>query len=229
MMDPHRKQWNLQQQALRASLARPQEHQKAIDLFLVQHAMVHSAQMAGAGIWSFEDETLAGLTGAQLRLIPPGGEHSIAWLLWHMTRIEDVTMNLLVAGGTQVWATEGWQVRLKIGPCHTGNGMDAAGVADISAALDLNALREYRLSVGRRTRQVVLELEPDGLKKKVAPARLEQVRLEGAVLEATSELLDYWGGLRISGLLLMPPTRHPFIHWNEALHIRQKIRSSSSA
>jgi hypothetical protein len=46
---------------------------------------------------------------------------------------------------------------------------------------------------------------------------------QGAVRAEAGELLEYWGGLTITGLLLMPPTRHLFVHWNEAQRIRQKI------
>ena len=46
-MEPHRKFWNQQQQALRQALARPETHQKAVELFLSQHAMVHTAEMSG--------------------------------------------------------------------------------------------------------------------------------------------------------------------------------------
>ena len=222
-MNPDRKFWNEQQQALRLSLTRTEDHQKAIELFLSQHAMVHTAQISQAGLWSFEDETLQGVTQAQMRLIPRNAEHSIAWLVWHLTRCEDVTMNLLAAGSPQVLQGEGWLERLKISSQDTGNAMDAAEVADFSAAIDLQALRAYRLSVGRRTRAIVKQLPAEQFKQKVDPARLDRIRKEGAVLDAASGLLDYWGGLTIAGLLLMPPTRHNFIHWNEALRVKQKL------
>jgi len=35
-------------------------------------------------------------------------------------------------------------------------------------------------------------------------------------------VIDYWSGLTLAGLLLMPPTRHNFIHLNEALRLKQK-------
>ena len=222
-MNPDRKFWNEQQQALRLSLTRTEDHQKAIELFLSQHAMVHTAQISQAGLWSFEDETLQGVTQAQMRLIPRNAEHSIAWLVWHMTRCEDVTMNLLAAGDPQVLLQEGWLERLKISAQDTGNAMDATHMADFSAAIDLPALRAYRLSVGRRTRVIVKQLPAEQLKRKVDPTRLDRIRKEGAVLDAASGLLDYWGGLTIAGLLLMPPTRHNFIHWNEALRVKQKL------
>ena len=223
-MDPHRKSWNQQQQALRQSLARSDDLPLAIELFLGQHAMLHAAGMSQAGLYSFEDKILAGLAEPQLRILPRGLEHSIAWVLWHMTRIEDATMNLLVAASPQVLLQEGWLDRMEIAPRDTGNAMDPAGVSSLSSLLNLAALRAYRQSVGRRTRTIVKALQPHQLKQKIDPARLEQMSLQGVVLPAAGGLLEYWGGLTIAGLLLMPPTRHAFVHWTEALKIKQKIQ-----
>lgn len=223
-MDAQRKLWNQQQQTLRTALLRPDEPHQAIDLFLSQHAMVHSGLMAQAGVWSFEDEIWPGLSEEGVRCIPRNCDHSIVWIIWHIARIEDVTMNLLVAGSSQILLRDNWLNRLKITARDTGNAMAEAGVADLSATIDLEALRAYRLAVGRRTREIVQQLQPAALKQKVDPARLRQVRLEGAVVEAAQDLLDYWGGLTIAGLLLMPPTRHNFVHLNEALRVKQKSR-----
>lgn len=132
-------------------------------------------------------------------------------------------MNLLVAGSQQVLLRENWLERMKINLRDTGNAMDAAAVMEFSSAVDLEVLKDYRLSVGRRTRQIIKQLQPDQVKQKVDPVRLQQIRVEGGVLEAASGLLEYWGGLSIAGLLLMPPTRHNFVHWNEALRIIQKF------
>jgi hypothetical protein len=84
-------------------------------------------------------------------------------------------------------------------------------------------LRAYRIAVGRRTEKIVRQLTPDELKQKVDPVRLQQVKDEGAVVAAASVITDYWGGRTIAGLLLMPPTRHSFLHLNEALRIKQKV------
>ncbi len=222
-MDPHRKSWNQQQQALRQSLTRLDDPAGAIELFLSQHAMLHTAGMSRMGLYSFEDETLAGLTVPQMRILPRNLDHSIAWVLWHMTRIEDATLNLLVAGCPQVLLQEGWLNRLEIRMRDTGNGMDSAQVAELSAGINLEALRAYRLSVGRRTRAIVQQLKPHELHQRVDPARLEKMTSEGVIRIEAGGLLEYWGGLTIAGLLLMPPTRHAFVHWTEALRIKQKI------
>ena len=163
------------------------------------------------------------LTEAELRAVPAGGEHSVAWLIWHIARIEDVTLNLLVAGCPQLLHQDGWLERMNAPAAHTGNGMDREAIAAFSAALNVAALAAYRTAVGRRTREIVQALPAQGRKQKVQSARLQRVMQEGAVTPSAREIVDYWGGLTIAGLLLMPPTRHNFIHLNEALRIRQKL------
>lgn len=223
-MDPNRKAWNEGQQKLQQALAHPQDRQQAISLFLSQHAMVHSAKISPAGLWSLEDEVLEGLSEADFRCIPPGCEHSIVWTLWHLARIEDVTMNLLVAGSPQLFDAENWPAKLQVTVRETGNALDEAGILDLSASLPLDGLRAYRVAVGRRTREIVRQLQPSDFKQRVDPVRLEWIMSEGAMEPAARGLIDYWGKRTIAGLLLMPPTRHNFIHLNEIARLRAKLR-----
>ena len=222
-MDSNRKIWNEQQQALRQALRKPADHQRAVELFLDQHAMVHTARLSAAGLWSFADEVWQGLDETAARQVPPRMEHSIAWIIFHLARIEDVTMNLLLAGNLQVFLAENWMGRLGISIRHTANRMDEQAVSDFSAQVDVAALRAYRLAVGQRTREIISQVAPDALSQKVQAERLQRLLDEGALIEAAHGLLDYWGGLTGAGLLLMPPTRHNFVHLNEALRIKNKL------
>jgi hypothetical protein len=221
-MEPNRKFWNQQQQALRAALVRPDEHRKAMDLFLAQHAMLHSAGVSGTDGWSLEDEVWDGLTESAARSIPQKFEHSIVWCIWHLTRIEDITMNMLLAGTPQLFLLNGWNDHLNVPYRDTGNGMDPADTAKLSDTIDIRALRAYRFAVGLQTRDLINEISHDELIRKVDPGRLAQVMAEGAVTESGQGVIEYWGSLTGAGLLLMPPTRHTFVHLNEALRIKQK-------
>lgn len=223
-MNPNRKHWNEQQKLLQEALLRGNNHDQAIELFLAQHAATHPAEMSRSGAWSFADEVLSDLDEAALRHLPPNSEHSIAWILWHLARIEDVTMNLLVAGSSQVFHQADWRKRLGAELEHTGNTMDVDAVRTFSERVSIESLHAYRLAVGRRTRELAQNIQSGSLKQKVDPARLETIREQKAVLPEADEIIAYWGGRTLAGLLLMPPTRHNFLHLNEALRIRQKLR-----
>ncbi len=229
MTDSNRKLWNDQHKTLRKALRGELPFDQAIDLLLRQHAMVHHGVRTDASQYCFEDDLWAGLSDQTFRCIPPGDEHSIAWAIWHVTRIEDVTMNLLLAGQEQLLTREGWHERLKAAAQDTGNAMDARGITRLSAEVDMQALREYRLAVSLNTRQVIRRLQPADLKRRVDPTRLQHCLDSGAVHPAARAILDYWGGLTIAGLLLMPPTRHNFIHINEALRIKQRCLKLQNA
>jgi hypothetical protein len=221
-MDPNRKLWNAGQQTLRRALASNQL-QAAIGQFLIQHAMVHSLKVSRMDVWSFADELWQGLSEPDFRAIPSKGEHSIAWILFHMARIEDITMNMLVAGKHQLYSKEKWEAKLKSTIRHSANGMNAASIADLSASLDVKALQAYRLAVGQRTRAIVKKLKLEELISKVDPNRLKKVLEEGAVIPEAIGIVNYWGNRTMAGLLLMPPTRHNFLHLHEAMRLKQKL------
>ena len=222
-MEKNRKNWNTGQQKLRLALTKG-NHEIAIEQFLIQHAMVHSKKMSRMDVWSFDDELWQGLTETNGRIVPPKGEHSIAWILFHIARIEDITMNMLLAGTPQLYTRDKWAKKLKSTIHHSANKMDDDSVARLSSKLDISALREYRLSVGKRTREIVQQIKLEEFKQKVDPLRLEKILEDGAVIEEAMEIVNYWGNRTVAGLLLMPPTRHNFLHLNEAMRIKQKLK-----
>jgi hypothetical protein len=71
-----------------------------------------------------------GLTAEQLRFRVDPGANSIAWLVWHLTRIQDDHV-AEVAGAEQVWTSQGWVERfgLPFDPRDTGYGHRADDVA----------------------------------------------------------------------------------------------------
>ena len=225
ILDPHRRLWNDNHQKLTRLLAQG-DRNAALELFLDQHAMVHSAKALRSKLWSLEDEILTDMTAPEIRQLPAGGEHSIAWILFHLTRIEDITMNMLIAATEQIFTCEDWAKRLNVTIFHSANKMEVAGIAELSSGIDIKALRLYRTAVACRTREIVKGLAADDFKRKVEPGRLERVIREGAVSPEAMEIVDYWSKKTIAGLLLMPPTRHCILHWNEATRIKEKIRKA---
>jgi len=224
-LESYNQSLNKQQTELRRLLASSGQHDQAITLFLKHHAMLHAATVAQTESWSYEDIILNDMTVEQMRRVPQNCDHSVAWLLWHIARCEDITMNLLVAGSPQILLRDNWLERMQITVRDTGNAMDQVAIANFSAAIDVAALRAYRVAVGRRTQEIARQLGPEDLPQKVAPARLQQVWTEGAVVEAARDIADYWSKRTIAGLLLMPATRHNIVHLNEALKLKPRVSS----
>jgi DinB superfamily len=224
-----RQLWNQQQQQLRQLIRAKGPHEDIIRVFLGQHAMVHAAAMAHTGAWSFEDEVLDGAPEDHLRRQPDPGANSIIWLVWHIARTEDVTMNLLLAGRPQVLHDNTWPERLGVARLDIGTSMDDREVSDISAQVDIATVRAYRLAVGRRTRAIAGALRPADLWRQVDAARVQRVLAEGALAEAASGLADVWGGWKRVALLGMPATRHSFTHLSAALRVREQLARQAQA
>lgn len=105
---------------------------------------------------------LDGLPGADLTFRPEPTANTIAWLVWHLTRVQDDHV-AEVAGAEQVWTSDGWFERLgfPFDPAATGFGQSA----DEVAAVDVDSgalLAGYHDAVHERTLAYVSTLtDPD--------------------------------------------------------------------
>lgn len=224
-----RKSLNQKQTELRRAITSTPAFENVLQQFLDHHAMLHTKDFhpegkSGSDLWSYEDAILNDLSEELFRRIPINCDHSIAWCIWHIARIEDVAMNILVAGQPQMLFQGNWFELLGINYQHTGNGMAPGDIASLSISIDLQALRSYRKAVGRNTQQIVTNLQSGRITEKVDPGRIRQIKESGILLEAAYGIADYWRNLNIAGLLLMPATRHNLVHLNEALRLKKQRR-----
>ncbi len=93
---------------------------------------------------------ITGLSARQLAFRQGGTSNSIAWLVWHLTRVQDSQVADL-AGMDQIWTTQGFFERfgLPLPPEDTGYGHDSAAVDSVVAEAAL--LLDYFEAVHART------------------------------------------------------------------------------
>jgi uncharacterized damage-inducible protein DinB len=112
-------------------------------------------------------EVVDGLTPDQLALRLAEESNSIAWLIWHLTRIQDDHV-AGVAGTEQVWTSQGWADRfgLPFPPSSTGYGHTPDEVAAVRVdSPDL--LTGYYDAVHEQTLAYVRGLTDDDLDRVV--------------------------------------------------------------
>ncbi|MDT0319964.1 mycothiol transferase [Streptomyces millisiae] len=97
------------------------------------------------------DDVVDGLSPEELATRLDEGANSIAWLVWHLARVEDDHV-ADVAGTEQVWTAAGWHEAfgLPFGPGVTGYGHGPEEVAAVRG-LDADALRGYHDAVHERS------------------------------------------------------------------------------
>ena len=95
--------------------------------------------------------TVDGLDAKAIAWRPEPEANSIAWLLWHLTRIQDDHV-AEIAGREQAWSASGWAEAfgLPAGMADTGYGHTPAQVAAIAPA-DSQLLVGYHEEVADRT------------------------------------------------------------------------------
>jgi hypothetical protein len=112
------------------------------------------------------DVTLDGLDDETLIRRPAGNGNSIAWLVWHLSRVEDAQV-ASAAGLPQVWTSQGFAGRFGLPlPEHdTGYGHSSDNVDAVRAPAEL--LADYYEAVHRQTVEVLHGLGDDDLDRVV--------------------------------------------------------------
>ncbi|NNM48218.1 mycothiol transferase [Knoellia koreensis] len=108
-------------------------------------------------------DVVEGLTPQQLATRPTPRANSIAWLVWHLTRVQDDHI-ADVAGHEQVWTADGWADRfgLPFDAAETGYGMSADEVGQVTG-LTAEQLTGYLDAVHDKTVAYVRDLSGDDL------------------------------------------------------------------
>jgi Protein of unknown function (DUF664) len=112
-------------------------------------------------------DAVEGLDLAQLTESPAPGSNPIAWLVWHLARVQDDHIAELL-DAEQIWITGGWAPRFGLDPDpqNTGYGHTARHVASVRPERPA-VLLEYLDVVDARTREMLEHVTPEDLDRVV--------------------------------------------------------------
>ena len=85
-------------------------------------------------------------TNEQIHFVPESGSHSIAWCLWHTTRIEDLIINLVIRESDTVW-DEDWANK-------TGLPFDGFGTGQTDEDAQKVEISDMKASIASLTNDV---------------------------------------------------------------------------
>jgi uncharacterized damage-inducible protein DinB len=107
-----------------------------------------------------------GLTDEQLHFVPEGQSHSIAWCMWHGTRIEDLFFQQLFQGKPSEWDTGGWAAKTGLPEKGFGTGQSTEDAAKVRIA-SLDAFKGYQARVAELAVGFLSGLTEEDLKREV--------------------------------------------------------------
>ncbi len=208
--------------------------QKALDgsnieeirkLALEVHALVHPSVVSGSKEKTIADYVLDYiLDGNQNELVPRkifetdlhyDGSDTVpmCWQLWHTYRIEDLISNILMANQEQIF-NDDWQRKIGATIADTGNALKREQAIEFGKTINMSALREYMIAVGKNTRQVLSNLTLEQVKSMVPEEWVMKILEVGGVTTDFRSvwLLVFWGRLTVGGMILTPITNHHMMH-----------------
>ena len=146
--------------------------------------------------------TVDGLSADQLSSRPDGQGNSIAWLIWHLTRIQDDHV-AEVAGVAQAWTAKGWAERfaLPLDPADTGYGHDFDQVESVRVPSG-DLLTGYYDAVHEQTLYFLSNLTGDDLERVVDTRWDPPVTLGVRLISVISDDLQHAGQAAYAGGLL---------------------------
>ncbi len=147
---------------------------------------------------------LQGVDAETLRRMPSSDANSMAWLAWHLTRVQDNHFSDL-AEREAAWTAEGWHERFGMPPANDiGFGWTPIQVADFSVGSADLLLAHYD-AVLARSKEYLASLRPDDLDRVLDEPRWDPrptvaVRLVSVVNDNTQHagqviyLRGHWHG-----------------------------------
>nr|WP_308657234.1 hypothetical protein [uncultured Agathobacter sp.] len=195
------------------------------ELTLEVHAMVHPAEISGRTEKTIADYILDYmLNGNQNALVPRedydvdlhyAGTRTVpmCWQFWHTYRIEDLVSNILMADQEQMFNRD-WQIKIGSSITDTGNSLELDEAIAFGKEINIKALREYIIAVGKNTRNILENITLEQVKSMVPYERVMHILEEGGVTTDFRSvwLLVYWGSLTMGGMILTPMTDHHMMH-----------------
>ena len=199
--------------------------EKIRQLSLEVHAMVHPAEISGSTEKTIADYVLDYmLKGNQNELVPRedyevdlhyAGTRTvpICWQFWHTYRIEDLVSNILMANQNQIFDKE-WKRKIGSSITDTGNALELDEAIAFGKEINMEALREYMIVVGKNTRNILENLTLEQINSMVPEEWVMKILEEGGVTTDFRSvwLLVFWGRLTMGGMILTPMTDHHMMH-----------------
>ncbi|WP_455684954.1 DinB family protein [Thomasclavelia sp.] len=200
---------------------------KAKFLFLEIHAKLNLSEISNSKE-NEVDKLFNDLNKNEYAIMPTKKDETIAWVLWHITRIEDLTTNMLIAKENQIF-DQTWQRRLNVSITDTGNALDDDEIMYLSKNINIDELICYRNTVSKNTWEIVKNLTNDDMKRKIDLNDLNRILNVGGLTtdEDSIWLLDFWGKKDVAGIILMPLTRHIMLHLNDCCRWKEMIRNKN--
>jgi len=153
-----------------------------------------------------------------MRKRPEPRLNSIAWNIWHLTRVEDSAMNRFVTNQAQVLDAGDLMKAMNLPIRHNGFGMSFQEVDELNQQINIAGLHAYSNAVQSRTQEIIQGLDTDNLDDVLEVNYLRVVLFDEGLAVPNSEgegLLENYTGWSKGMFLMNLGLTHSFHHIGE--------------
>ena len=137
-----------------------------------------------------------GQTSEQLHYVPDGESHSVAWVLWHAARIEDLLVNGAWQGKPEIWREGEWAAKTGLPERGFGTGQSTEEAAAVRIT-DLDAMWEYQDAVNTNTQAFLDGLSDDDLDREIKLGDRDETLGESITLHLCTHLNGHRGEINL--------------------------------
>ncbi len=146
-----------------------------------------------------------GQDAEQLHFVPEGESHSVAWVLWHATRIEDLFFQQLFQSKPEIWAEGDYAAKTGLPEKGFGTGQTTAEARGMQIQ-DLAAFWEYQDAVHAASDSYLAGLTEADLEREIRLRDRTETLGESITLHLVMHLNGHRGEINlIRGMHGVPP------------------------
>lgn len=121
--------------------------------------------------------------------------------------------NILMVNQSQIFNKE-WQKKIGASITDTGKALEFDEAVVFGKGLNILALRDYMITVGKNTHRILESLTLEQIQSMVPEEWVMRILEEGGVTTDFRSvwLLVFWGRLTRGGMILIPMTDHHMMH-----------------
>lgn len=152
----------------------------------------------------------------------PNNQNSIAWLLWHIARCEDVGINRFVINQQQIIDQDDWYANLNLSRGDIGTGMTHEEVKELSSNINVVHLIQYVKTIANNTEEIVSSLKEENLDEVIPIELISKILFdENVVPPNDTTVLQVYSGKSRGWFLGHLGLTHAKGHLSQILIIRK--------
>lgn len=149
--------------------------------------------------------------------------NSVAWLMWHMARSEDVVVASLIQQVPQLLLTDDWGPKIGLDAEHIGTGHGDDEVADFTTHMDVEAVDAYWQAVAKSSFAWLKSTTEQDLD--VVPDLNERLNAIPPIIAGGGNDMaaSFWSGISVGQLFSRVVVSHGYVHVGQMQEIAGRL------